>query len=74
MIAEIIAALKSAGFEPEYNVCAACLHPGGRHDLNNRCLEPGCGDYFASMSMDERWEYGVRLALGGIIVALERPR
>lgn len=31
-------ALTLAGFEPPDNVCAACHHLGGDHDLGNWCL------------------------------------
>lgn len=30
--------LRDAGFEPPENVCAACMHKGGDHDLGNWCL------------------------------------
>jgi hypothetical protein len=56
--AELRERMETAGFEPPYNVCAACRHHGGDHDLNNRCLI--CNDdYFTSMTDDQRWEYGL---------------
>jgi hypothetical protein len=60
-------ALAAAGFEPDFNVCALCLHHGGRHDLNNKCLD--CGDYFGSMTPDQEWEYGLdMLAAHGYVL------
>jgi len=35
----LAAALKAGGWEPGLNVCAACGHSGGRHDLGNWCLD-----------------------------------
>ena len=31
-------ALEAAGFEPPENVCQACKHRGGDHDMHNWCL------------------------------------
>ena len=38
-LAALAAALKAGGWEPGLNVCAACGHSGGRHDLGNWCLD-----------------------------------
>jgi hypothetical protein len=71
---ELRAALETAGFRPDFNVCSACRHHGGDHDLGNWCLicprprvvvsgfegriaAGWC--YFASMTKDEEWNYGL---------------
>jgi len=51
-----VEALRAAGWEPDFNVCAGCHHHGSRHDLNNSCLD--CGDRFSAMSETEKWEWG----------------
>lgn len=66
-----VVALKAAGFEPDFNVCAACKHHGSNHDLNNVCLECCCDcDLFSGMGEDEKWAWGVaeysRLASEGV--------
>ncbi len=50
--------LEAAGFQPNWNVCQACKHVGGDHDLWNRCLECEC-QCFISMTEDEQWEYAL---------------
>ena len=76
--AALAAALRLAGFEPDFNVCASCGHDGGDHDLGNWCLlcprpdvpaRPIDGRlaagwcYFASMTASEKWEHGIAAIL-----------
>ncbi len=51
-----VGALRRAGWEPDFNVCASCHHHGSQHDLANKCLV--CGDRFSGMSEDEKWAWG----------------
>ena len=72
--AALAAALKAAGWEPDFNVCASCGHGGGDHDLGNWCLicprpdvwnrEGWC--YFASMTDSEKWEHGIAAILAAM--------
>jgi hypothetical protein len=70
--------LHSAGFTPDFNVCASCGHHGGQHDLGNWCLlcpRPAMDArpidarlaagwcYFGSMTETEKWDHGLAAIL-----------
>ena len=55
--ARLAEALRACGVEPIKNVCQGCRHTAGDHDLNNVRLI--CGDYFASMSGAQAWDWTV---------------
>ncbi len=77
-------ALRTAGFEPDFNICASCGHSGGDHDLGNWCLlcprpdvpaRPIDGRlaagwcFYSSMTHSEKWEHGA----AAILAALPKP-